>query len=299
MRLVRLRVNDLVKLQTLLQKVKENVPRIAHEIGRPLRLGDRTYKLRGYIPNRFARDFSDEPHLIPVFERILRSRNGAFIDVGSNVGQTLIKVLAIDPDRTYIGFEPQLEACFYVDKFLRSNSLSNAQIIGVALSDADGMVPLFSDRPNDTTASILSSHAYAAGHMRPHMNWVPARLGDTLFREMGVGEIAAIKIDVEGFELEVLAGLSETIRRKRPIVIFEVLSNYFWNELIDEPSRHQRSRRADKIFTFFADAGYAVSQIDSQGTEHRIERFDLDSKPHPRFGNEGRDYIARPLDERP
>src|SRR3954468_12370548 len=231
----------------LLERFKNHVPRVRHQLGRPLKIGTQSFRLQGYHADRLARDFDDEPHLLPVLKRVLSGQKGAFIDVGANVGQTLIKVLAIDPSRTYLGFEPQLESCFYVERFLQANSLANAHILPIALSNADGMVPLFWDQPNDTTASIFPSHAYAPGQRRPHMNWIPARVGDDLLREMGIEDVAAIKIDVEGYELEVLSGLLQTIRQKRPAVIFEVLSNYFWNKLVDEETRRTKSRRADTI----------------------------------------------------
>src|SRR5689334_10466979 len=45
-----------------------------------------------------------EVWLFRAIERILRERTGVFVDVGVNVGHTLIKVKAADPDREYIGF---------------------------------------------------------------------------------------------------------------------------------------------------------------------------------------------------
>jgi FkbM family methyltransferase len=276
----------------LLQKLKYHVPHIKHQLGRPLEIGTRQYRLQGYYPNRLAYDFDTEPFMAPVLKRVFAARPGAFLDVGANLGQTLVKMLAVDPDRTYVGFEPQLECCFHIEQFLRTNSLDRAQIVPVALSNANGMVPLFWDRPNDDTASIQPSHAYAPDQQRPHMSWVPARIGDELIREMAIEEIAAIKIDVEGFELEVLSGLAGTIRQRHPVILFEVLSNYFWNELIDEATRKEKSARADQIYAFFEEAGYAVHQLDGEGNEHRVERFELDKKS--KRGNEGRDYIARP-----
>jgi FkbM family methyltransferase len=46
--------------------------------------------------------------------------------------------------------------------------------------------------------------------------------GDTMFADRPVG---LIKLDVEGMELEILAGLSQTLRRWRPTIFVEV-----WDE---------------------------------------------------------------------
>jgi len=45
--------------------------------------------------------------------------------------------------------------------------------------------------------------------------------GDSYIIELGIKDIDFIKIDVEGFELEVLQGLRKTIERYRPILTFE------------------------------------------------------------------------------
>src|SRR6185436_11975470 len=47
-----------------------------------------------------------EVWLFDALQRVMLERSGAVIDVGVNVGHTLIKVKTADPQRDYIGFEP-------------------------------------------------------------------------------------------------------------------------------------------------------------------------------------------------
>lgn len=280
---------------SVFEKLRHHAPRVGHSLGRPLKLGNQQYRLRGFHPDRLARGFTDEPHMLPVLKRVFKDRRGAFIDVGANCGQTLIKVLATDPHRNYFGFEPQLECCFYIEQFLRLNSIHHASIVPVALSNTNRLMKLSWSQPNDLTASILPSHP-SVGEPRPHSSWVPTRRGDELVQELGVGEIAVIKIDVEGFELEVLTGLSDTLSTQKPIILFEVLTNYFWDRLIDDEGvRNENQTRADAIFTLLSAHNYIISQIDGAGAEHRINHFNLNEKSSPPFVNDGRDYIARPF----
>ena len=278
---------------SIFERLRHHVPRIKHSLGKALSLGDREYRLSGYHADRLARDFDDEPHMLPVLRRIFHERDGAFIDVGANCGQTLVKVLATDPDRRYFGFEPQLSCCFYIEQFLRSNEIKTASISPIAMSDTNGMVQLFWDQPNDLTASLHSSHPFNEGETRPHSTWVAARRGDDLIEELGVGNIAAVKIDVEGLELEVLKGLSETLKGQRPVILFEVLTNFFWNKLLEDPKiRAEKQGRADSIFEFLTGLGYSIYRIDGSGEEHPVQRFELDERPQFPFVNDGRDYIA-------
>jgi FkbM family methyltransferase len=52
---------------------------------------------------------------------------------------------------------------------------------------------------------------------------VQVRRGDTVRRELNLPAPQVMKIDVEGFEPSVFAGLSETIAEHRPIIVFEHL----------------------------------------------------------------------------
>lgn len=270
-------------------------PRLRHLLGFRERLGSRAYAFSGYHPDRLAYEIDSEPYLLPVLRRIFDQRTGTFLDVGANIGQTLLKVLSLDPARPYVGFEPQLECCFYIEQFLRLNALNNAQVVPIALSDRTAMVPLFRDRAYDDTASVLPTHAYAPNQTRPYKSWVPARTGDQVLSEMGLRDVAVIKIDVEGFEPEVISGLSETLRAQRPFILFEVLGNYFWNKHVEEATGREKSHRANEIYRTLANLRYSIHRIDARGNEHLIDGFDLDTKATDDFANEGRDYVARPL----
>ena len=282
---------------TVFNRIKHHLPRLQYSLGKRLMLGPKSFRIRGYHPDRLARDFDDEPHMVPVLKRVLTGRPGAFFDIGANCGQTLIKVLAVDPDRKYYGFEPQLECCFFIEHFLRANAIGTAKVMPLAMSNANGMVELFWDSPGDLTASILPSHAHNPAEIRPYSSWVSARRGDDLAEELQSGPVSAIKIDVEGFELEVLSGLAKTIEKYRPIILFEVLTNHYWGTLLkDADVRREKQNRADSIFSMLIDFNYTISRIDSNGEEHPILRFELDESPQPPFDNDGRDYIARPRD---
>lgn len=268
-------------------RLKTHLIRLAHSLGLPLKMGETRFRLRGYHADRLASDFSDEPHMVPVIQRVLSEREGAFLDVGANCGQTLMKVLSIDSTRQYYGFEPQLECCFFIEQFLRRNELSTFNIVPIALSDANGMAQLYWDNPSDLTASIIPSQR------QRQLSWVSARRGDDLVAEFGIEQIAAIKIDVEGFELEVISGFSQTMRAQRPIILFEVLTNHHWGALIeDREIREKKQHRADAIFALLSEVGYSISRIDDGGVELPLNSFELDD-PSP-FKNDGRDYIARP-----
>ncbi len=269
------------------QRVLDHTGRVSRHFGRGIQLGAERYKLRGYISNIADFDSTHEPEMRIVFERLLLAR-GAFIDVGVNLGQTLGKVLAIDRDREYLGFEPQIAACFFVSKFLVDNGIHGAHVLPFGLSSANSLRKFWSQGDVDTMASLYRSSKHTTETI------VPTRVGDEVITELEIREIAAIKIDVEGAELEVLHGLRNTLKTIRPPVVFEVVPNFEGSERIpvEESIAHQRNLVARKIERLWRDLGYRIFQIDECGDEHFIDKFELDNTKSYR----GLNFLARPGD---
>lgn len=265
----------------MFDRIVSHVRRINYQLGKKLIIGSESFRFHGYHASRLDNSESrHEAYMLDVLRRQLESRPGVFIDVGVNVGQTLLKILAIDRQRAYIGFEPQIACCYDVGGFLRLNGLSNATVLPIALSDSNKISTFYSRDQYDEMASLIDQPDSYGGNLLPMH--VQARVGDEVLNELMVHEICAIKIDVEGAELSVLNGLKETLRTKRPSIILEVLPNFYG---VRERRRHlpemciRNQASADAIFSFFNEMSYDVFQInDSNGTEARIQRFELDDQ---------------------
>jgi len=164
-----------------------------------------------------------EPGLFGAFERLLKLRSGTFVDVGVNLGQTLLKVKVLDRDRRYVGFETNPRCCQYVEELIKVNGFPGCTIVPAGLADRNGLLTLYL-RPNvslDPMATIISDFAEAGAPARRQAAAVFR--GDDVVESVEAGEVAIIKIDTEGAELEVLRGLADTIARHRPFIICEVL----------------------------------------------------------------------------
>ena len=109
----------------------DHMRRVVRQFGYRTAVGSHRLWVRGYISNIIDVSGNDEPNVLRVIERLLQ-RPGVFVDVGANLGQTLGKVLHADRARAYIGFEPQLAACHFVDRFIRDNDLRNAKVLPIS-----------------------------------------------------------------------------------------------------------------------------------------------------------------------
>jgi FkbM family methyltransferase len=199
-------------------------------VTRRLVIGDAVYTVSAFNMNGLARAAVAqvyEPWADGIFHSIFKIKPGAFIDVGANVGQTFLKVLRIDRNRRYIGFEPQTTGCSFIHQFIMANRLTHHVILPIGLGREEGMASLGLREENDVTASTVKG--YRPEGFYCHFQYIPITRGDTVLERLGVDALSLIKVDVEGGELDVLHGLKESLAKFRPYVLFELLPNrVYW-----------------------------------------------------------------------
>lgn len=154
-----------------------------------------------------------------------------FLDIGVNTGQTLLKVKSIDPAIRYIGFEPNPNCIFYVDYLRRLNNINDVQLICTALGEKEEFLELYYEGIEDTRATVIKdSPAFPRKVFTKKVPVVPL---DKFQYDFDPSDRMIIKIDVEGFELEVLKGSQNFIRKHRPILIFEMLPHLNNPQIMD------------------------------------------------------------------
>lgn len=146
--------------------------------------------------------------------------NDTFVDVGTNIGQTLIKVKTLRPGINYLGFEPNASCISYCQKLIKVNNFSNCNIYNTALSSSIKILMLEKTMIDDLRASVIS-------HLRPgyfiHKENILAIDYDSFFCDQN---ISFIKIDVEGAELDVINGMKRSIIKHQPLIVCEVLDSH-------------------------------------------------------------------------
>ncbi|MCU1384404.1 MAG: hypothetical protein JWL71_3101 [Acidobacteria bacterium] len=164
-----------------------------------------------------------EPGIFGALRRILPLRPGAVFDIGVNVGQTLLKIKALDWQRPYVGFEINHRCCHYVDTLIAANQFVDCTVVPVGLSDRNGVATLWLRREVgfDPAATTVDDTCDDAGTRRPQYGALCR--GDDVVAAMGLDALAAVKIDTEGAELDVLRGLATTIATFRPVILCEIL----------------------------------------------------------------------------
>lgn len=194
-----------------------------------------------------------DPWMSRCLKRQLQFKAGAIIDIGANAGIYLVKLRVLDKDRRYIGFEPSSACKFFISEVIRLNGFHNANCYPFALSDKNEVRTLHANSMDDAGASLIQE--YRQGESLGHSSEIVTFVGDEFVKMLDLQEgVAAIKIDVEGAELEVLSGLRETISRYKPTFYCEI-----WAPPEDDARVSQQKRsRIDALLKLLDEYGYCV-----------------------------------------
>lgn len=203
--------------------------------------------------------------LMALFNTLKLPVNGSFIDVGVNVGQTLL-MFRSSFDNPYWGFEPNPACVFYVKLLSQANGFRNVNIIPVGLSSTTEIGKFYTKHMVDsagTTVNALRPDFYDVADV----NFVPLFSLDNLHID-GLENISMIKIDVEGGELEVLEGMEKTIQKYQPYIVCEILDYH------TSLNSDVMQARADKLYAYMQQLQYDVFRVNHAGNGIALEKQD-------------------------
>ncbi len=161
-----------------------------------------------------------EPLTIALYEKLLRP-GGVFIDVGAHVGfHSLVARAAVGPEGLVAAVEPQPYNAAKILANWRVNGFTNLKLFVAAAGEKPGAVWLHEQAASDR--SVLSLDL-SVGKNLPQAYEVNLVTLDSVVDACGGRMVDVLKIDVEGFELDVLRGLGEKLANVRQI-IFEFLN---------------------------------------------------------------------------
>lgn len=155
------------------------------------------------------------------------STNKNFVDVGVNIGQTLLKLRAVDKEMNYIGFEPNPSAVYYTNQLIKVNKFKNTSLIPVGLSDKSAVLTLkiYNNSDVDPSASIISE--FRPTEKVIEEKYIPVfNINDITTLQSTLHQTSILKIDVEGAELEVLQSMKPILEIAFPLIIMEILPVY-------------------------------------------------------------------------
>ena len=173
---------------------------------------------------------------------------GVFVDVGANVGQhSLFAAAKVGSTGKVFAFEPIPSSAEQIRLSKNRNNFNWLTIIQKAVSDSAGKIDFYKYGLSDISSRNLNFIDRPAEKIQVEMTTLDTEIKN-------IGRIDCIKIDVEGYEMDVLNGAKEIINKHKPVIILEY-SPVFYEKLNQNDSID--------IFTFLLDTGYSITDIDN------------------------------------
>jgi FkbM family methyltransferase len=150
---------------------------------------------------------------VQLLRRVLPGAKVIF-DVGANVGEWIHAALKVEPSAEYHCFEPSIVT---FNALAASGLPQSTYLNNCALAAANGLLPLYTFGSMAGTNSLFVRTGLA--NQQIGFEEVTAITLDGYCEERGVDTIDFLKIDVEGYELEVLRGARRMLSEGRVKII--------------------------------------------------------------------------------
>lgn len=201
------------------------------------------------------------------------SPDKVFIDIGSHIGSIISEVQLHSRSISIIGIEAIPEKVANLRR-----SFPAVSFFECALGDKPGRATFYINEKESGYSSLLKQNGGSGENIREIA--VSIKKLDDLDKFQGVD---AIKIDVEGSELDVILGSEDTIKKNKPIIMFE--------------SAPGETRIKEDLWDVFRSLEYGIhlpNRLAHNDTPLSKECF-VDSHAYPRFTT---NYFAVPFEKR-
>ena len=152
----------------------------------------------------------------------------AVIDVGANVGFFTAAVAAHRPDVRVLAIEPLAANLASLEDLVQSSSLSNVAVFATAVGATPGYAH-FETPADGAFARVTGDTADESSES----TWPVVTL-DSVWQDAGRPEVSVVKIDVEGYEGDVLKGAGELLESQSPVLMLEANDAVGWRCELDD-----------------------------------------------------------------
>ena len=193
---------------------------------------------------------------------LLQDGSLVFVDVGANTGQHSLFMSRLVAE--VHAFEPYPPVLARLNDTVESNSLANVFVHPVGLGAAHQTLEFFEPpATNQGTGSFVRSYDDSSDGATQ----LEVVIGDEYLAERGINRVNLMKIDAEGYEKNVLAGLAKTLERERPVVVLEVTVARGQDQLF--------TNQNELIAAFPANYEFAILPDEPASEDFRTGRYEV------------------------
>jgi len=213
-----------------------------------------------------------EPEDVAVFRTFIKP-NSIVLDVGANIGQyaLLASKLMGETGQVY-AFEPSPEVYPKLQHHVQLNEFSNIEVITCAVAAKSGSMEFYpaNEQGNQGVGSLIPADDYRAQIRSTASIDVDVVSLDAFCESRDITHVDMLKIDVEGFDLEVLKG-AEALMKNNPNLV--IMSE------VEPINLAQLGATAADFYGFMKERGFHAWYAERNG---KLKRLKGESPPyHP------------------
>jgi len=222
-------------------------------------------------------DFEDlkELNLIKILSR---DKSTFIFDCGSNFGFYSLYLASLNENNQVIAFEASPKTYQELKKNIEENEFKNIQCHNLALTNNDNQTLTFFESSNDWESSLIESNFYD----KTKTIISSAKLDSFEDRIEKKNQHIIIKLDVEGYEMQVLDGAKKIIEKYSPIIILE------FSIFIDKDNKFNY----DYLKSFLVQYDYLIFNTNYQEVSLQDVLAEIKNLPKNMFGV-GNKFLVR------
>lgn len=176
------------------------------------------------------------------------------LDIGGNIGLQSIRMSkSVGENGKIFAFEPLTHLQEKFSRNIKLNKADNVKLFPYALSNIESEADFHINKGNWNQGTFNISNNQEGTEIQH----VIIKVADEIPNIKALNSLDLVKIDVEGYEYQVLLGLKQTINKHKPRIIFEYDSNYW----------QANGQSINECFGFLSGLGYTLYQITPVGCE--------------------------------
>jgi len=191
-----------------------------------------------------------EPHMHIIFEKYI-NKESIVLEGGCHIGTHTLKLALLG--KQLLAFEPLNKSHAILYDNIKINNIDNVTLYSEGLSNDPGEAYFETTQINNPGGSALSNNPMGVAEYAKMINSSKYPVKLITIDSLELNKLDFIKLDVEGYEINVIEGAINTIKRCKPIITLESWNNHFGEVCL----QHTKN-----TFKILLDNGYTMEHIE-------------------------------------
>lgn len=187
----------------------------------------------------------------------IKENNNVF-DIGANIGVTTLNIAKKASSGNVFSFEPDPINFNKLSQNVSQNTFNNINLNQFGLGNKNERLKLYVVNEGNLGGNKINQTASS------NYNWVTLKKLDDFIDDNKIKKVDVIKIDVEGFEYNVLKGGEKSIKTHKPICVIE----------IDDKNLKEQGASAKEVILFLEKYYNKIIKIDNNSPVKSSDSFE-------------------------